>query len=85
MPKGYPSLTSEQREEVIRRIKENGETVQNIAQEYGTHTRNIYNMLRKSAQTPNVALELAKLKKEHEALLKIIGQLVVKNKLGKKI
>jgi len=35
MPKGYPSLTPEQKREIIARFKEKGERVADLAQEYG--------------------------------------------------
>lgn len=85
MPKGYPSLTEEQKQEITGRIKEKGERVADLAQEYGVVPKTIYNLLRRTAQGPGALLELAKLKRENEALLKIIGQLVSEQKMGKKI
>ena len=85
MPKGYPSLSEEQRQEVIKRIKEKGERVADLAKEYGVVPKVIYNLLRRTAQGSGALLELAKLKRENEALLKIIGQLTAQEKLGKKI
>lgn len=85
MPKGYPSLTQEQKQEIISRIKEKGERVADLAKEYGVVPKTIYNLLARSAQNSGTLLELAKLKREHEALLKIIGQLVADQRLGKKI
>jgi len=84
MPKGYPSLSEEQKQEIIKRIKEKGERVADLAQEYGVVAKTIYNLLRRAAQGPGALLELAKLKRENEALLKIIGQLTAEQKLGKK-
>jgi len=85
MPKGYPSLTPEQKQEVISRIKEKGERVADLAKEYGIQPRIIYGYLSRSGQNPGTLLELARLKREKDALLKIVGQLVVDQKLGKKI
>jgi transposase-like protein len=85
MPRGYPSLSSEQKQEIINRIKEKGERVADLAKEYGVVPKTIYNLLARQSSGANTALELAKLKREHEALLKIIGQLVAGDKLGKKI
>ncbi len=84
MPRGFPALTLEQRQEIAKRIKENGERVPDLAKEYGVKPKVIYHMLRNGATEPNTVLELAKLKREHEALLKIIGQLFADQKLGKK-
>lgn len=84
MPKGYPTLSEEQKQEIINRIKEKGERVPELAKEYGIVPKTIYNLLRKTAQGPGALLELAKLKREKEALLQIIGQLTAQEKLGKK-
>ena len=85
MPKGYPSLTPEQKREIITRIKEKGERVADLAKEYGIHPRTIYGFLSRSGQSSGVLLELARIKREKDALLKIVGQLIVDQKLGKKI
>ena len=83
MPTGYPSLNSKQKEEIIFRIKEKGEKVPDLAKEYGVWTKTIYNLLKKQVNQPNIALELAKVKRERDALLQIVGQLVFENKTKK--
>jgi transposase-like protein len=85
MPRGYPSLTNEQRQEIMSRIKEKGERVPDLAKEYGVKPQNIYSMLSNSANGSSAMLEISRLKREHEALLKIVGELIVDQKLGKKI
>lgn len=70
---------------VLKRVKENGERVPDLAKEYGVKPRIIYEMLRKGVNEPNTVLELSRLKREYDALLKIIGQLVADQKMGKKI
>jgi len=83
--KGYPSLTPEQKREIIGRIKEKGERVADLAKEYGVQPRIIYGYLSRSSQRSGTLLELSRLKREKDALLKIVGQLVVDQRLGKKI
>lgn len=85
MPRGYPSLTAQQRQEIMSRVKEKGERVPELAKEYGVKPQNIYSMLSSSANGSSALLEISKLKREHEALLKIVGELIVDQKLGKKI
>lgn len=85
MPRGYPLLAPEQKREIIARIKENGERVPDLAKEYGVCPKTIYGFLGRSGQNSGALLELSKLKREKDALLKIVGQLVVDQKLGKKI
>jgi transposase-like protein len=85
MPKGYPSLSEEQKQEIVKRIKEKCERVPDLAKDYGVVPKTIYNLLRHAAQGSGALLELAKLKRDNEALLKIIGQLTAQEKLGKKM
>ena len=84
MPKGYPSLTSEQKQEIASRIKDKGERVADLAKEYGVQPKTIYNFISRSGTASGHLLELAKIKREKDALLKIVGQLIVDQKLGKK-
>lgn len=84
MPRGYPSLTSDQRNEIIRRVTDKGERVPDLAKEYGVSNKIIYNLLKNKANQHQAVIELAKLKRENEALISIIGQLVADSKLGKK-
>ena len=85
MPKGYPALTPDQKREIVKRIKEKGERVADLAKEYGVVPKTIYNLLARQTHSTGALLELAKVKREKEALLKIIGQLVADQKMGKKI
>jgi transposase-like protein len=85
MPRGYPSLSNEQKKEITARIKEKGERVADLAKEYGVNPRNIYDFLSKTGQGNGTLLEISKLKREKDALLQIVGQLMVDQRLGKKI
>ena len=84
MPKGYPALTQLQKQEIISRIKDKGEKVSDLAKEYGVVTKTIYNLLKNQVNQPNIALELAKVKRERDALLKVVGQLFFENNMNKK-
>jgi len=75
--KGYPLLTPEQKREIVTRIKEKSERVSDLAKEYGVQPKIIYGYLSRSGQNSGTLLELAKLKREKDALLKIVGQLIV--------
>lgn len=85
MPRGYPSLTNEQKQEIVARVKDKGERVAELAKEYGVLPRTIYGYLGRSGQGSSTLLELSKLKREKDALLRIVGQLVADQRLGKKI
>lgn len=61
MPKGYPSLSQEQKQTITARIKEKGERVVDLAKEYGVSPRIIYHFLSRSGQHSGALLELAKI------------------------
>jgi transposase-like protein len=83
--KAFPSINQEQKQEIIERVRKKGEKVSDLAKEYGIVPKTIYNLLSRSTQNSGALLELAKLKRENDALLKIVGELIVDQKLGKKI
>ena len=84
MPTGYPSLTTKQKQEIITRINDNGEKVSDLAKEYGVWSKTIYNLLRSRVNQPNTALELARVIRERDALLKVVGELFFESKKNKK-
>jgi transposase-like protein len=84
MPKGYPSLNESQKQEIIARIREKGEKVLSLSKEYGVVPKTIYKLLGNKLNQANDSLELAKVKREKEALLLIIGELVAEQKIKAK-
>jgi hypothetical protein len=84
MPTGYPALTTKQKEEIITRVRDKGEKVPDLAKEYGVWSKTIYNLLRNKVNQPNIALELARVIRQRDALLKVVGELFVENKMNKK-
>lgn len=84
MPRGYPALTSQQKEEIIFRVKEKGEKVADLCKEYGVWSKTVYTLLKKQVNQPNVVLELSRVKRERDALLQIVGELVLENKKNNK-
>ena len=84
MPKGYPAVSAEVKDQILNRIKEKGEKASDLAKEFGIKPRNIYSWLSQGATEPNTVLELAKIKRDQQALLAIIGQLFAGQKLVEK-
>lgn len=84
MPTGYPALTSKQKQEIITRIRDKGEKVSDLSKEYGVWSRTIYNLLKNKVNQPSIALELARVIRERDVLLKVVGELFVENKMNKK-
>ena len=84
MPRGYPALTTKQKQEIVARINDNGEKVSDLSKEYGVVPKAVYNLLKKQINQPNIALELAKVRRERDVLLQMVGQFVLDDKARKK-
>ncbi len=81
MPKRYPKET---KEEVLKKIRE-GQKVSDVAKAYGINDMTIRTWLEQDTE-PTVAetLEISRLRRDNEALLKIIGQLTYRSELREK-
>jgi transposase-like protein len=84
MPKGIPSLTEIQKQEIIKRVTDKGERAVDLAKEFKVNPKIIYSLLKTKANQHQAILELAKLERENEALISIIGSLVAKKSHRKK-
>ena len=84
MPKGHPSVSKEVKEQIIKRIKEEGLPVSQVASEHGLKPRTIYQWIAKGVTAPPSILEISKLKRENQALKELIGQITLEMNLNKK-
>jgi len=84
MPKGHPSISKEVKEQIIKRIKEDGLPVSQVASEHGLKPRTIYQWIAKGITTPPSILEISKLRRENQALKELIGQITLEMSLTKK-
>lgn len=71
-------LSSEVKEQVLKRIKEEGISVSQISQEHGISTNTIYSWLSRGVTQNASWQEVVKLRKENRELLAIVGELTVK-------
>jgi transposase-like protein len=78
MPRGIPATSPEIRAEILRKLKENGESVPDLAKQYGLGTKTIYRWVASNVTAPPSVLELSRLKRENANLHEIIGRLTVK-------
>lgn len=78
MPRGVPATSPEIRAEILRKLKENGESVPDLAKQYGLSAQTIYRWIASNVTAPPSVLELSKLKRENANLHEIIGRLTVK-------
>jgi len=84
MPKGQPVVSKEVREQILKRIREEGAPVAQVANEHGIKPRIIYQWISRGVTAPPSILETAKLKRENQALKELIGELTLEMSLAKK-
>ena len=70
-------IAKEVKDQILKRIKEEGVPVTQAAQEHGIHESTIYTWLGKGAETTSVA-EFLKLKRDKKALLELVGEMTLK-------
>lgn len=71
-------ITPEVREQIINRVKNEGVSIGQAAQEHGITESAIYKWLGRRADGVPSILEYAKLKRENDELLKLIGLITLK-------
>lgn len=84
MPRGQPSVSQEVREQIIKRIKEDGQPVAQVAEEHGLKPSIIYQWIKRQVTAPPSILEVARLKRENQALKELIGEITMELKAEKK-
>lgn len=80
----FKVISKEIKEQVLKRIKEEGVSVTDAAKEAGISTKTIYNWLRSKTIRDGGILEISRLKRENRELLEIIGELTHEVKRSKK-
>jgi transposase-like protein len=71
-------LAPEVKADIVRRIKEEGVTVQQAAKEHGVHETTVYGWLGGGATGAPTFGEVSKLRKENNEYIRIIGELTVR-------
>ena len=84
MPKGKYKVSPEVKQQILERIKEEGVSVTQAAEEHGLSTQTIYGWIAKGVTAPPSVLELSRLKRENQTHHEIIGRLTVKLSLAEK-
>lgn len=70
-------IAPEVKEQIISRIKNDGVAVVEAAKQHGVSEQTVYNWLGRKAQGVPSVLELAKLKRENEELLRLVGKITL--------
>ena len=71
-------ISKDVKEQILKRIKDDGVSVTQAAEEHGISTQSIYSWLTKGVSTGPSWLEVAKLKKENRALFELVGAITMK-------
>lgn len=71
-------ISPEVKEQIIRRIKDDGLSVADAAKEHGLHEATIYKWFRGEVSSQPTLRELTKLRKQNTMLMALVGELTVK-------
>lgn len=71
-------MAKEVREQILKRIKEEGVSVSQVSEEHGVSTQAIYAWLSKGVTDNPSWKEVSKLKKQNQELLALVGELTIK-------
>jgi len=80
----FKYIPKEIKEQILKRIKDEGITVAQAATEHGISTKTIYNWMRGKTESDGSILEISRLKRENRELLEIIGDLTHEVRKSKK-
>jgi transposase-like protein len=77
-------ISNELKEKIVKQIRDEGKKVTEIAKENNVSTKTIYNWLRDGVKGDNSALEIARLKRELDAVYGVLGKVTAELKHPKK-
>ena len=81
----FKAIPKEIRDQIMQRIKNDGVTADQAANDAGVSPKTVYGWLSKESKAENCnLLELSRLKRENQALCEIVGQLSLEIKRSKK-
>src|SRR3989344_1827713 len=84
MPRRIPIVSHEVRDQILKRILEEGVSVAQAAEEHGLKPRIIYQLISKGVTASPSILEISRLRRENQALKEVIGELTLEMSLAKK-
>jgi len=77
-------IRPEARQQILDRVKLAEKPIPELAAEHGISPNVIYGWLSRQAAAPPSTLEIAKLKRENQALLELIGKIALELSVAKK-
>lgn len=84
MPTSKTVVRPEVRQQILDRVKLAEKPIPELAAEHGISPNVIYGWLSRQASSPPSTLEMAKLKRENQALLELIGKITLELSVVKK-
>lgn len=78
MNKKVYRIAADVRADIIKRVKDDGVSVAEAAKQHGIHESTVYNWLGTGAAGAPSWPEFAKLKRERDELLRLVGELTVR-------
>lgn len=76
-------IAKEIKEDAIRRIKEEGKSVKEVAEQVGVDRRTVYGWLSKGVVKETNIIEINRLKRENQFLVSLVGRLTMEKEQGK--
>jgi len=78
-------ISKEIKEQILKRIKEEGVSVTQVAEEHGISVQTVYKWLTNGLTKPPSWQEFNKLKKENKELMSLVGEITIEmSKIKKK-
>lgn len=71
-------ISTEMKEQILKRIKEENLPISQIAEEHGISVNTIYGWLKTRVKAQPTWRELSKLQKDNKELLALVGELTIK-------
>ena len=78
MSKKTYRIAAEVKQDIIRRIKEEGVSVSQAAKDHGVHKSTIYSWLGATTKGTPSWVDLVKLQKQNKELLELVGELTLR-------
>lgn len=77
-------ISIEMKEQILKRVKEEGSSVAKVAEEHGISPNTIYSWLSRTIKAQPSWREYSSLQKQNKELLAIVGELTIKLSQAKK-
>lgn len=84
MPKGKPVVSVDVKQQILKRMKEDGVPVSQLAQEHGISDKTIYGWVSKGLTEQPSLMEVSKLKRENRALREMLGKVLFESAMAQK-